>query len=56
MNFTSMFVDCEMREQIKYFLPEWNRIMWEVKKENFRTKGSCGIYDIDYEQYYNLEE
>ncbi len=48
--------DKQIITQIKEFMPYWKRINWEVKKTNFRTKGRCGIYDIDYHKYYNLEE
>ena len=48
--------DKQIISQIKEFMLYWKKINWEVKKTNFRTKGRCGIYDIDYHKYYNLEE
>ena len=48
--------DKQIISQIKEFMPYWKKINWEVKKTNFRTYGRCGIYDIDYHKYYNLEE
>ena len=48
--------DKQIISQIKEFMPYWKKINWEVKKTNFRTNGRCGIYDIDYHKYYNLEE
>ena len=48
--------DKQIISQIKDFMPYWKKINWEVKKTNFRTYGRCGIYDIDYHKYYNLEE